>query len=370
MFSGFLSSKKAQNKIQYLLYPYFGRLSTARFHKKRAKAALPLGNTAFALALQHAEGGELFAQRRFQSVADFGKRQAELAPRKTEQLHRVFQRRGVGLGKEQRNEPRVFVREVPRRVKVAVHRRMRHCRDGGGCEVGQHRDHAASAERGDGQDLVVASAVDRKPPVGAEPRELCHVAGRLLDGADVRDVGKGGILCFGEVHAGAGGNVVEDHGASACRVGDAAVVLEDAVRRPLVAVGRDGEQRVRAAGDCVCRQRACCLGVGAAAAGDQRHFPRRERPCRAEQAAAFAARERCRFAGRARHAERVGAHVDLPFDQPLGGGKVDFTARKRRGKRRCRAREERVSLCMFFHSNLYLNFCEEWFIIKASIFNV
>lgn len=32
------------------------------------------------LCLQHAEGGELLAQRRLQVIADFGQRQAHLAP--------------------------------------------------------------------------------------------------------------------------------------------------------------------------------------------------------------------------------------------------------------------------------------------------
>ena len=101
-----------------------------------------------------------------------------------------------------------------------------------------------------------------------------HVAGRLLDRADVRHFGKRGILRFGEVDAGAGWDVVENDGAAARRVCHAAVVLHDAVRRPFVAVGCDDEQRVRAAGDGVCRQRARCFGVGAAAADDERHFAR------------------------------------------------------------------------------------------------
>ena len=36
--------------------------------------------------LQHAEGGELPAQRRLQVIADFGQRQAHLASAKAEQL--------------------------------------------------------------------------------------------------------------------------------------------------------------------------------------------------------------------------------------------------------------------------------------------
>ena len=211
-----------------------------------------------------------------------------------------------------------------------------------------------AAEGDHGQDHVVVAAVHREVGLAAQARDLGEICRRFLDCTDIRQGRERLILFQRQVYARARGDIVQDHGAIARRLGNALEMLHDAACRALVAVGRDHEQGIRPERHGIVAERAGGRRVGTAAADDHGHTS----VCRIlgthGQPPPLGACERRRFARCTRYAEGVDAHIYLPFHQTAESIQIHLTARKRRCQCCRHARKGRFFQNVCLHKNLHL----------------
>ena len=130
-------------------------------------------------------------------------------------------------------------------VEISRQRRLRHGLRLHGGDVGQNRNDALPAQRHYRHCLIVIAAPDGEIRTGGAELPDFGDAGRcFLDPRKVGDAGQPAVDLHGNINAGTGGNVVGDD-RDMYRSGDGAVVGEQTLRRGLVVVGGDHEQRVR-----------------------------------------------------------------------------------------------------------------------------